>query len=440
MTAARQQLSLLAMCVLLGVAVASPAAAIPVVVLLFLAVTAGILIARYGARQLSLACLVAAGFLAPMNNLRLGAAVTMADLFLVPCAVLAIMARSASPNSSSGEPRRPVRPDVLAALLLIAGGIIGSQFAVNLGASLSAIIRFGTAAVGVPLLFVAVGLTRRDVRVLAWAFLIGASLNAVVGVITYNPFTRGIGLSTHSNHLAAACMLATGFAAGLFLTSEGRAALAAAGLWGVCVLGILTSGSRAGALGEAILIVMLIFLTGSTRVLRWCLTAVIGVAVLLALNLIPFDEQNAIARVLGREPSAVSESNRERAVLRAKAIEGIEKHPLTGAGFEEARVAHNLYLQIWGAAGLIGLIGMGVLWHAGIRGLLEGMTGDPWVAAAAAAVISFLIVAVASNILWDRYLWFTLALFVTGRSVHPEPPALPDASQPAKRAHAGLRA
>lgn len=426
MSAARQQSGLLVLFLTVGVLVAVPAAGVPVIVLLFLAVAGSVLVERYGARRLSLACLVLAGFVAPMNNLRLSAAVTMTDLLLVACLGLALMARAAVTSAPAAQ-RRPVRPDILAALLLITGGIIGSQFSVDLGASLSAILRFGVAAVGVPMVFVALGPCRTEVRLLSWAYLLGASVNAVAGVITYDPYNRGIGLSTHSNHLAAACLLASGLAAGLFLTSPRRASWVAAACWGVCTVGILKSGSRAGMLGEVIMITLLIVLTGNTRILRWGIGVATGVAVLVLFGLVPVDEQNALSRLLGRNPNAVAASDFERAQLRAKAVEGIKENPLTGAGFEEARVAHNLYLQVWGAAGLIGLAGMGVLWAMSIGGLLEGMARDRWVLGAAAAVVSFLIVAVASNILWDRYLWYALALFVTGRVLRQPAPAPPPA-------------
>jgi hypothetical protein len=436
-TARRQHAGLLAMSVLVGLAVAapfSPAAGLPAIVLLLLVVTFGLLIDRCGARRLSLAALVLAAFFGPMNALRLGTNVTVTDVFLVLCAGLAIMARS----TSRAEPaaRRPVRPDVLAALLLIAGGILGSQFAADLGVSLSSIIRFGMAAVGVPLVFVALGPTQTEVRLLAWAFVVGAAVNSVVGVLTYNPGTRGIGLSTHSNHLAAACLLASGFAAGLFLTGSRRASWKAAALWGVVAVGILKSGSRAGVIGEMILIALLLGLTGSTRILRWCVAVAVGVAVLLAFNVIPYDEQDAIARVLGRNRNNVAASDFERAQFRAKAIQGIKEHPLTGAGFEEARTAHNVYLQVWGAAGIIGLLGMAVLWTAGVHALVESMAGDRWVLGAAAGVVSFLIIASASNILWDRYLWFAFALFFTGRTLSREPPP-PAAGAPKTLSAAG---
>lgn len=436
LTAGRQHAGLLALSVLVGLAVAapfSPAAGVPVIVLLLALVGMGVAIDRYGARQLSLAMLVLAGFFGPMNALRLGANVTVTDLFLVACAGLALMARATTSAGAPPAERRPVRPDVLAALLLIAGGILGSQFAADLGVSLSSIIRFGVAAVGVPLVFVALGPTRDEVRLLGWAFVIGAAVNAVASVLTYDPGNRGIGLSTHSNHQAAACLLASGFAAGLFLTSPRRASWVAAAFWGVLVVGILKSGSRAGVIGEMILITLLFALTASTRILRWCLTVVVGVAVLLFFNVIPYDEQDAIARVLGRNRATVAQSDYERAQLRAKAVQGIKEHPLTGAGFEEARTAHNVYLQVWGAAGLTGLLGLAVLWSAGVHGLLEGMTGDRWVLGSAAAVVSFLIIATASNILWDRYLWYVLALFVTGRMLAKEE------AEPAPAAGSALR-
>ncbi|HUR23459.1 MAG TPA: O-antigen ligase family protein, partial [Acidimicrobiales bacterium] len=434
LTARGEHAGLLVMSVLVGLAVA--AVGVPAIVLLLAAVAFGLLVDRYGARQLSLAFLVLAGFLGPMNALRLGANVTLTDLCLVLCAGLAIMARATS-GAQPATRRRPVRPDVLAATLLIAGGIIGSQFAANLGVSLSSIIRFGLAAVGVPLVFAALGPTRAEVRLLAWAFVAGAAVNSVAGVLTYDPGNRGIGLSTHSNHLAAASLLASGFAAGLFLTASRRAAWTAAALWGIVAVGILKSGSRAGVIGEMILIALLLGLTGSGRILRWCVAVVVGVGVLLALNVIPYDEQDAIARVLGRNRAAVAASDFERAQFRAKAIQGIEEHPLTGAGFEEARTAHNVYLQVWGAAGIIGLLGMAVLWSAAVLGLVEGMGGDRWVLGAAAAVVSFLVIASASNILWDRYLWFAFALFVTGRMISREEPAPADVA-PAVLSGAGV--
>ena len=424
LTAGREHAGLLVMSVLVGLAVAapfSPAAGVPAIVLLLAVVALGLLVDRYGARRLALVFLVLAGFFGPMNALRLGANVTLTDVFLVLCAGLSIMARATADGRPERE-RRPVRPDVMAALLLIAGGILGSQFAADLAVSLSSIIRFGLAAVGVPLVFAALRPTRSEVRLLAWAFVVGAAVNSVAGVLTYTSGNRGIGLSTHSNHLAAGCLLASGFAAGLFLTSARLASWIAAALWGVVAVGILKSGSRAGVIGEMILIALLLGLTGSARILRWCVTVVVGVAALLAVNVIPYDEQDAIARVLGRNRSAVAQSDFERAQFRAKAIQGIEEHPLTGAGFEEARTAHNVYLQVWGAAGIIGLLGMAVLWSAGIHALLEGMAGDRWVLGAAAAVVSFLVIASASNILWDRYLWFAFALFITGRMISREVP------------------
>lgn len=429
LTAGRQHVGLLAMSLCVGLAVA--ALGMPAIALLLAVVVFGVLVDRYGARQMSLGCLVLAGFFGPMNALRLGANVTLTDVFLVIGAGLAIMARATSGAHPAVE-RRPVRPDVLAALLLITGGVLGSQFAVDLGVSLSSIIRFGLAAVGVPLVFAALGPTRSEVRLLAWSFVVGAAVNSVTGVLTYDPGNRGIGLSTHSNHLAAASLLASGFAAGLFLTSPRRASWTAAALWGVVAVGILKSGSRAGVIGEAILITLLLGLTGSVRILRWCVTVVVGVAALLFVNVIPYDEQDAIARVLARNQTAVAQSDFERAQFRAKAIQGIEEHPFTGAGFEEARTAHNVYLQVWGAAGIIGLLGMAVLWSAGIHGLIEGMAGDRWVLGAATAVVSFLIIASASNILWDRYLWFAFALFITGRMISREEP------EPADTASKGL--
>ena len=411
------------MAVVVGVAVSGMGVA--AIALLLLVVAGGVLVDRFGARQMSLVALALAGFFGPMNGLRLGASLTVTDLFLVPSLGLAIIARSHSSPDRVTRDRRPIRPDVMAALLLIAGGIVGSQFAENLGVSFSSIMRFGLAAVGVPLVFVAVGPSRRELRALAWAFLVGASVNSVIGVLTYNPGTRGIGLSTHANHLAVAALLASGLAAGLFLTSARRPALLAAGCWAVVSVGILKSGSRAGAAGAILVIGAVLLGARSSKVVRWCVAMVAGVAVLLFLNVIPYDEQNAIARLLGRNSAAVEQSNVGRAELRAEAIEAVKRHPLTGAGFEEARVAHNLYLQVWGAAGVLGLLGMAVLASAAVRGLVVGAGGDRWLLGAAAGVGSFLVIAVSSNILWDRYLWYGFALFVTGMFERPEAPPAP---------------
>ena len=414
----RQQLATLALFFVAGLAVASPVsrtASLLLVAAGVIAVFVAALVGRYGARTVAFGCLIAAGFLAPMNGLRLGASISFADVLLVPGGVLAVVARARPAHDAKPPEQRRMRPDMLTALLLVGGGVIGSVFATDLGASLSAIVRFGVAAFGVPLVFVALGPTRAEIRVMAWAFLAGACVNAIFGVVTYAPANRGIGLSTHSNHLGMACVLASGFAAGLFLTGSRRSGMVAAAGWAIVSVGILKSGSRAGVLGAAIVLLAVLVFTGSTRILKWCVLVTSGVWLLLALNVIPYDEQDALARLLGGNQPGVAQSNAERAQVREEGLEAIRQHPITGAGFGEARVAHNVYIQVWGAAGLVGLVGLAVMANASIRALFEGAAGDRFLLGAAACTFSFMLVAFASNILWDRYLWYTLAVFVTLR-------------------------
>lgn len=416
----RNQAAVFALFAGVGLALASPGyAKTPVLVLGAAAalLVSSIFIERFGVRSLALACLALTGLLVPMNALRLGANVTIADVFLVPSGILAVLARMSStkPLTPKVEKKHVIRDDILAASMLIAGGIFGSQFATSLGSSLSAILRFGLAAVGVPLVFLALALDRREVRLLSWAYLIGASINAVVGIATYNPLYRGIGLSTHSNHLGAGCLLASGFAAGFLLTGTRRSSWIAGLAWAILILGILKSGSRAAVVGEALLILGLLAATGSTRILKYCLVLSFGVFLLIHFRVVSYDAQDAIARLFG---SNVSQSDAARADYRVTALEGIKRHPLTGAGFEDARAAHNVYLQVWGAAGVAGLAGVAILWRAGIRGVLDGLADDRWLLATATTILSFLVIAAVSNILWDRYLWYAIAILVTSRATH----------------------
>ncbi|MGI9119545.1 MAG: O-antigen ligase family protein, partial [Acidimicrobiales bacterium] len=118
-------------------------------------------------------------------------------------------------------------------------------------------------------------------------------------------------------------------------------------------------------------------------------------------------------------------ADEDRAEYRAVTLDQIEAHPLTGVGFNFAKVAHNVYLQVLASAGVIGLLGfLGVaalVVAMAIKTALPGPQHDLWPAGMIAAYVAYLAAGVVSNLLWDRWLWvyLSLAVAVSATSCHP---------------------
>ena len=102
------------------------------------------------------------------------------------------------------------------------GGLLGTAFSPNPGASLANIARFSVATIGT-LLVAAVVVNRDNIRRYAWAYALGVGASAL---ISFAPSQRqgishrAVGLTVHPNTLGLTCILAIGVLLGITYTAS----------------------------------------------------------------------------------------------------------------------------------------------------------------------------------------------------------------------------
>lgn len=391
---------------------------------------------RWGFRTLLLVVMAAAVLTVPMNGVRLGA-LAVSDYLLLLAALLLALSRLSAPRSSYLP---SFQPFLLPAGMIILGGLIGTFFSRNAPMSIVELAKFSVSTVGLFILVAVWAPDGRQLRILAWSFTIGGAVSVLAEIFfIQESHDRSVGFSIHPNHLAMASLLASGISLGLALTSRRTPRRLAVALCVVHVGGIVTSGSRAALGGAVAFFIIYLFVTRQWRVVRWATVGAACCAGLLAAGVIRVPESNALARILGNDPTSV-ESDEARASLRSETLERIDAHPLTGDGFAGATLGHSLYLQLWASAGLLGLAGFFTLVLVVVRMMVSRPRPDPLVMAMLASYSGYLVAAYASNVYWDRYVWLHLALavglFVAGREADHEGGALiiPPAATTVRRA------
>lgn len=376
---------------------------------------------REGIDRLLMLLLGVGALLTPMNGLRVGPLMSLGDTFLLSAVPLVIGRRIFRIKKTT----RQFRPFYSALLLILLGGLVASSFSDgNPVAAMPDLARFAISTFGVLSLVAAWGPDRSQVRLLMWLFAVGTSINVILGVVTGFTFVgRAVGLSTHPNHLGMVCMLASGIALGLALTSHGVLRKSAVSLFLIVLAGVMVSGSRAALVGEIFFVLTLLLALRRWYVMRWVGVLAMMVIVAGIAGAVPIPSANSFQRLLGDESASLSDAERDDA--RTASLDQINQDPVTGSGFEFSRVAHSLYLQVWVSCGLIGLAGLLLLILLVGRLLVYRSPSDVLIAGAAASFVGFLVAGMASNILWDRYVWLHLAMAV---ALSAPPGALPEDS------------
>jgi O-antigen ligase len=395
-------------------------------------------VAATGPRTLASLALVGAAATLGMNGVRITSFMSAADAFLV-VAALGLLLDTASWRrlDVSGA-----RLQAVGFLLIVTGGVLGSIFAGDAIASLAVLLRLVVASALVVLLFLLWRPRVIELRRVAWAWVASASATSAVALVADSgPYDRPLGLTTHPNHLGLVCVLAMGPAIALTASSAGARRVAGLHACVVITAGVVASGSRAALVGYlAVLIVAFAagrrasLLRAAPRVRAVVALLASGGAVVVALMIIGIIElpaANAVDRLAGRAPG-VRESDAGREVLLREGLARARAHPITGSGFEGALSAHNIYLQVWAAAGALGLAGFLAIIGASIAPLRAHAArtvgrGDPSLAALGlgfgASLVGFAVAGFFQNALWDRYIWLTPAVLaaVAALARHLEP-------------------
>ncbi len=345
--------------------------------------------------------LVLATFFAPLNSVRPSSAasfVTAADLlYVLGFGILfPVLLR-----------RRLVAPP----LYLIGGGIVvtlgllASLASEGPGLSLNHMVRLLTAAFGLPLAMMWWRPSSTWIRRLATAYLAGVVVSVLHALVSGPDATgRYVGFTTHYNYFGITTLLAAAIVPYVVAVSPPgrRWALWFAGL--ICLYGIWISGSRAALLVIVVVAAIYPFLERSVN--AFAVLAVAGTTVLaLSGRLLDDSGDNALSRLLGGGGADYADLERQKAL--EVALKAFHAHPVIGNGFAQALEAHNIYLEIAVSVGVIGALGYVLMLVPMVQPLVR--SGFPHHRLAYPA-LSYALIGLITNALWDRFIWAALAL------------------------------
>jgi O-antigen ligase len=300
----------------------------------------------------------------------------------------------------------------------------------------------------VPLLVIgATAFTPARCRTLVNAWTAGAIVNGCVGIVDYAglhiapvPFTdnRSAGLTVQSNYLALTCVLAIPMAMLWFGRSR---RWTAAGVFGVIALlgGVYASGSRAGTVAALLAVAATIVLVPRLRPALPTVVPVAGMAIVAALAFTNLGTKVLSQIRLGSSSTSTTFSDDQRTLEAQVAYAQIKARPIEGVGFSVIGNAHDLYLELLDAGGVIALGsflvfvgGLGVSARRSVRGPL----GDEAIVCSI-AVVAWLANGVFDNQLADKYLYVVPGLLwaiarttlLLGAPRRAPPPVQPDPSR-----------
>ena len=278
------------------------------------------------------------------------------------------------------------------------------------------LIQFVIALLVVPIMIAAVATTRERVRGLLDAFVIGATLNAFVGIVDLAglpiaPYqvggSRTAALTIHPNYLALTCTIAAPLAL-LWVTRGGRWRTAGYVSTALLLLGAYASGSRAGAVTAVLAVAATYVLIPGLRRGLGIVVPIVGIG-LVALVLVAGDqilEQVRLGGDLGTTVNTAG-SDLQRSKTSSLALDQFQARPLQGVGYGVIADAHVIYLQLLASGGLIAMASF-ITYIGGLAASLRRAFGGPQRDAAVVcglAILMWLINGIHDNQLADKYLY-----------------------------------
>ena len=275
------------------------------------------------------------------------------------------------------------------------------------------LLKFETALLLIPLLIAAVATTKERIERLMDLFVLSATINAAVSIVDFlgvpiAPYAtvagRASGLTIHPNYLALTCTV--GIPLAVWWISRGgpwrlRGLIATTLLLG----GTYASGSRAGAVTAVLGLVLTVAALPS---LRRSLRYVLPVGALLLIPVAIFTPVGAeILDQVRLGGNNTSGSDTARSHLADIAMDQFRAEPIQGVGMGVIQDAHNIYLQLLAAGGLIAAASFltYVLGLANsVRRAFRGPLRDPAVAAGL-SVLMWLVNGRYDAQLADKYLY-----------------------------------
>ncbi|MPZ70744.1 MAG: hypothetical protein GEU71_14645, partial [Actinobacteria bacterium] len=402
---------------------------LPAVGLTGIGVFGFVLLMSAGALRLFELTMYLAALTMAWNGLRLTDWMTVSDVFLLAAFMLAPLALPLRFSRSS-----PLNAVLFGVGLIIAGGLLGA--AVGGQTDISPLLRLSAASVGLLILFALWQPPREKLEIIVWLWVGSAAVSAMYDI------GKDFGLMGSSGRSGG---IATGFKDGVnsYVRAVGPAiafcwykrpiGLLAGSILALFIIASIMSGSRIALV--ALFVMAGLFLLTPKRVI---LLSGMGIAGLVLIGIFSyttlFSERNAISRFLlslDSQDQRVS-SNEQRLILLQRGLTAVEARPFTGTGFREDRDAyqrqstcpsivcegkpyHIIYLQIWAAAGLLGVLGIGLIVVVVLKEFLIVDKSDLLRVGLIAATISVLVTGLFTPVIWERWIWFTLALALSAQ-------------------------
>lgn len=270
------------------------------------------------------------------------------------------------------------------------------------------------------------------VQRLSTASLAGATVSAFIAITDLLGLTsinsiliaiggataRQSGLTSHPNHLGLSVSIVAPLAIALAIRSRRVGIPVTLLLMG----GAIVSGSRAGQAGFVLAVTATVALSARARRFAPILIVAAGITTAGIVWAKP-GLVDTIATLFRFDTTDryVAQSNEERAGLSNQAISDFEHRPIDGVGLDVLTQAHNIYLQIVAAGGLI-LAGAMFAYLAGMlsAAFAERRSGDPLGLYLLVAIVVWLASGTFGTQLTDRYLYFPVGAIAAlqARRIH----------------------
>lgn len=293
--------------------------------------------------------------------------------------------------------------------------------------------RLTIALLGVPLLLGLLGNSRRRVQLMLRVWLIGVAINCVVavlgslqivsaadivgreyGLVGAYEADRLAGLTVHPVLLGTIAAIALPV---VFVRLTNRVRLADAVLALLFMLGIMVSGTRAAAVGAVIGVAATLVIQRGLRV-RGSLIAFSAVCTAVVVVITNGGVFAIVDRLASGSRSAEA-SDLTRRQAQSDSFQAILERPVIGHGFQVIKGAHNLYLEMAHAGGLIALAAFlffaGGLLQTGLRMARDQRAPPMWRVESCGlvgAVVAWLTLSLFQASVFDRYLYIPAGIVI----------------------------
>jgi O-antigen ligase len=294
---------------------------------------------------------------------------------------------------------------VLAVAVIVATGIIGSLASTTPALSFMALAFWLATVLALPTGVHLWRPTRREVQTMAWAFVIGHLVSTVVGYALGHVYDgRLYGLTNHPNYFAESGVITFGLLLHLVATTR-RKALPTI-LLAVTVYTVYMSGSRAGTLALAAVVLLIPVVERSALKTYLLATLAAAGALVLSLNWSALSGQGSLGRLTGQGSAAGSDQERTQGFVIG--WHRFLDHPLTGSGLVDLFDVHNNYLEAAIGIGIFGLLAfLVVLWTLGAP-----LFGSHDMRRICYTVVGYAVFGATTPALYDRTYWVAMSLSI----------------------------